>query len=354
MKNAASLSRISIGNLSNSVKIIGSENDCRQPLPITYPSVRTRFLNSRSNFWTPQTISMNNDLNIWNGNYLTEDDIWVFKTNISYLTAGDNLVPDNIANAIIPYITANEMRQFLRWQIAEEANHIESYLFILESLGIDDLGRGRIFELYNSLPDLVEKLNWNIESSLNISSLTDADIKSEGSLKALVENLTSYLCFEFIFFPCGFSQIFALARQGKFINTAEQYSYIWRDENNHSANAIWLINQILKENKWINTQDLKDRLRDLIAYAVELEYKHSNLIFQGGGIIGYPKADYNNYAKFLANLLWESIGGENRLFKITEHPIPWISEFEINAEVNFFEGRVKEYQTGSGLDWSNI
>jgi ribonucleoside-diphosphate reductase beta chain len=43
--------------------------------------------------------------------------------------------------------------------------------------------------------------------------------------------------------------------------------------------------------------------------------------------------------------------GLEPLFNIKSHPMPWISEFELNAEKNFFESRVQEYRTGSALSW---
>lgn len=344
------LSKISIGDLNQEIKIIGSHNDVRQPMPIIYRSVRERFLDSRKNFWTPNTIPMGEDKQQWDNNELTEAEKWLFKTNISYLTAGDNLVPDNIANAILPFISANEMRQYLRWQIAEESNHIESYLFILESFGLDEKGQGQIFELYQQLPDLKEKLNWNIEASLKVIELGNKDILDSYSIKQLLLNLVSYYCFEYIFFPCGFAQVFALARTGKLRNTAQQYSYIWRDENNHSTNALWLIKKIAAENYPIWNNILELEILDLIRYAVELEEKHAELIFPDNSIQGISKNEYILYCQYLANLACLNLG-LSKIFHITEHPIPWISEYELTHEVNFFEGRVREYQIGAGLDW---
>ena len=143
---------------STEIKIIAGQGyDLRQPIPIKYNMVRERFLSARKNFWIPNEIPMGEDKLQWESGKLTEAEMWLFKTNISYLTAGDNLVPDNLVNVILKYITANEMRQYLRWQIAEEANHIESYLFILESFGLDEQGQGQIFNLYQEMPELVKK-----------------------------------------------------------------------------------------------------------------------------------------------------------------------------------------------------
>ncbi len=350
---SSSLDPITIGAKrpdADDIKIIGGRGyDLRQPIPVKYKSVREHFLNARKNFWIPNEIPMGEDKVQWNTGKLTEAEMWMFKTNISYLTAGDNLVPDNLVNVLLQHTTANEMRQYLRWQISEEANHVESYLFILESFGLDEQGQGQIFNLYQDMPDLVEKINWNIEFANNAATI-DAPKGSVESTQALLEDLISFYIFEYMFFPLGFSQIFALARQGKLRNTAQQYSYIWRDESLHAANGLWMIQQICQENPKIWNAAMKKRAREVVNEAVKLEISHAHAVMPNGGILGLSIKSYIKYAEFLADKICEQLGVKV-LFGTREHPMPWISEYELNHEVNFFEGRVREYQTGSQLNW---
>ncbi|MEK7990093.1 MAG: ribonucleotide-diphosphate reductase subunit beta [Thiotrichaceae bacterium] len=350
---SSSLDPISIGSKrpdANDVKVVGGRGyDLRQPIPIKYASVRQRFLDARQNFWVPNDIPMGEDKSQWLTGKLTEAEMWLFKTNISYLTASDNLVPDNLDNAIMQHITANEMRQYLRWQIAEEANHLESYLFVLESLGLDEKGQGQIFGLYQEVPELTAKLNWNLQFTNNVVN-SDAPRGSVEANHALLEDLISYYIFEFLFFPLGFSQIFALARQGKLKNTAEQYAYIWRDENLHAQNALWLIRQVIHENTGLWNSKMQERSRAMVNEAVQLESNYAKVAMPDGGVLGMSVATYIEYAQFMADKICYDLGVEP-LFNIKSHPMPWISEFELNAEKNFFESRVQEYRTGSALSW---
>jgi len=335
---------------SDEITIIGgSTYDVRQPVPIKYPDVRQRFLDARNNFWTPNDIPMSEDKLQWNSGKLTEDEVWLFTCNISYLTASDNLVPDNLDNAILEHITANEMRQYLRWQIAEEANHIESYFFILESFGLDAEGQGQIFHLYQEVPALQEKLNWNLAFTSNVVNCPHPP-GSEEANRALLEDLISYLVFEYLFFPSGFAEIFALARQGKLRNTAQQYQYIWRDENLHAINDRWLINQIVRENPQLWDGKMKERAREIVNEAIVQESKFAHATMPNGGIPGMSVANYIQYAKFMADNLLKGIG-LSPIFHIREHPMPWLSEYELRQEVNFFEGRVRDYRTGTSLTW---
>ncbi|MCK5720403.1 MAG: ribonucleotide-diphosphate reductase subunit beta [Thiomargarita sp.] len=343
---------------STDVKVVAGKNyDIRQPIPIKYQTVREHFLSARKNFWIPNEIPMGEDKLQWELGKLTESEMWLFKTNISYLTAGDNLVPDNLVNVVLKYITANEMRQYLRWQVAEESNHIESYLFILESFGLDEQGQGQIFNLYQEMPELVKKINWNLDFTNNVIDLEDA-FKVEKSeyadspelLTSLIKDLIAYYIFEYLFFPAGFAQIFALARNGKLRNTAQQYGYIWRDETLHASNCLWLIKQIIRENNNLWNNNLQDYSRMIIDEAVQLEILHAQAAMPDGGIVGMPIATYIEYINFIADNICRNLELP-LLYHINSHPMPWISEYEINQEVNFFEGRVREYQTGSQLEW---
>lgn len=336
-------------NIDN-VKIIGGQDyDTRQPVPIKYPEVRKRFLSARNNFWLPNDINMGDDKQQWLTGALTSDEMWLFKTNISYLTASDNLVPDNLVHAVLENITANEMRQYLRWQVAEEANHIESYFFILESFGLDEKGQGQIFELYQEIPELIQKLNWNLQFTNNVVTC-DAPIGTTEKNRALLEDLVSFYIFETLFFPAGFSQIFAMARNGKLRNTAQQYQYIWRDENLHAINGRWLIRQIIVENPKLWDSKMRSRVAEIIREAVDLESAFARATMPNGGVLGMSVKTYTDYVKFLADGICRAFDLPP-MFKISAHPMPWLSEFEVVQEVNFFEGRVRDYQVGNVLEW---
>jgi ribonucleoside-diphosphate reductase beta chain len=350
---SSSLDPVSIGAKrpsSDQVKIIGGKGyDLRQPIPVKYNDVRQRFLNARMNFWTPNDIAMGGDKVQWNTGKLTEAEMWMFKCNISYLTASDNLVPDNLDNAILNAVTANEMRQYLRWQIAEEANHLESYLFILESFGLDAQGQGQIFDLYHEVPELTQKLNWNLQFTANVVNCPYPQGEMEHN-RALLEDLISYYVFEYLFFPLGFSQVFALARQGKLQNTAQQYQYIWRDENLHAANGLWMIRQIIAEYPSLWDAAMQERVRAILDEAVKLETGYAHATMPNGGILGMQVGAYVQYAQFMANNVCRSLGLK-QLFNVANHPMSWLSEYELKQEVNFFEARVRDYRTGSSLEW---
>ena len=328
-------------------KILSSENDTRQQLPINFPTVRNRFKIARHNFWVPTEINMNEDIIQYKNGTLDDHLLNIFKCNISYLTVGDSLVPDNIISTLMPRVTAPEIRQLLRWIIAEEANHVESYTYILDSFGINGHDQQDIFKIYTENPNISRKVEWNI----NYMAMLDHSLPSDDPAfyRPLIENLVAFYVFEYIFFPAGFSQIFGMARNGILRNTAQQYSYILRDENLHGGNALFMLKHLLhKEFGDVLDEKMKDAIRSIIDTGVSLELEHNKDILCDG-MEGYSFKDYTLYVKWLANKACQNLG-VLPLYDIPKQlPIPWLIMFQLTTETNFFEARVREYQVGSKL-----
>ena len=70
----------------------------------------------------------------------------------------------------------------------------------------------------------------------------------------------------------------------------------------------------------------------------------------GDGILGLTPQTIREYIQFIGDRRLEGIGLE--IAYGSENPYPWIDELTQGnmIEVNFFEGTVREYQTGS-LEW---
>jgi ribonucleoside-diphosphate reductase beta chain len=167
----------------------------------------------------------------------------------------------------------------------------------------------------------------------------------------LLKSLIVFSCImEGLFFYVGFTQILALGRQNKMTGAAEQYQYILRDESMHCNFGIDLINTIKLENPQLWTPAFKAEIKALFLKAVELEYRYAEDTMPRG-VLGLNAAMFKGYLRFIANRRATQIGLEP-LFPNEENPFPWMSEMiDLKKEVNFFEGRVTEYQSGGALNW---
>ncbi|HLQ81966.1 MAG TPA: ribonucleotide-diphosphate reductase subunit beta, partial [Bacillota bacterium] len=69
------------------------------------------------------------------------------------------------------------------------------------------------------------------------------------------------------------------------------------------------------------------------------------------GMLGMSADSCEQYLHNIANRRCGQLGLEP-VFPATTNPFPWMSEvMDLGKEKNFFESRVIEYQTGSGLSW---
>ena len=80
---------------------------------------------------------------------------------------------------------------------------------------------------------------------------------------------------------------------------------------------------------------------------MEVEWGQSCI---GEGILGITPPLLEQYLQFIGDLRLTGLGLPAQ-YNVS-NPFPWIDEFTQGnmIEVNFFEGKVKEYQTGS-LEW---
>src|SRR5690606_17132389 len=155
---------------------------------------------------------------------------------------------------------------------------------------------------------------------------------------------------EGMWFYTGFAQILSLGRRNKMVGIAEQYQYILRDESIHLNFGIDCINQIKHENAHLWTPAFQAEVRGMLAEGCELEIAYGRDTMPRG-MLGLNADACAQYMRFITNRRCAQLGLEP-VFGPTENPFPWMAEMmDIGKEKNFFETRVIEYQTGSGLSW---
>ena len=69
------------------------------------------------------------------------------------------------------------------------------------------------------------------------------------------------------------------------------------------------------------------------------------------GLLGLSADSCEQYLRWITDRRCQQLGLVP-LFGADGNPFPWMSEvIDLKKEKNFFETRVTEYQTGSGLSW---
>ena len=321
--------------------------DVNQLMPLKYTWAWEHYLNGCANHWMPTEVPMGKDIELWKSDKLSADERRVIMRNLGFFATAESLVGNNIVLAIFRHITNPEARQYLLRQAFEEAIHTHTFLYIVESLTLD---QGEVFNMYNEVNTIHDKDAFEMDLTADILKPDFTTTTPEGAQKFLENLIGFYIIMEGIFFYSGFVMILSFLRQNKMVGIGEQFQYILRDESIHLNFGIDLINTIKEENPHLWTPDFQNYIIDKIKQAVELEILYAEDCLPRG-ILGLTAPMFRDYVQYIADRRLERIGLK-ALYR-SKNPFPWMSEtIDLGKEKNFFETRVTEYQSASNLVWN--
>lgn len=324
-------------------RVINGKGDINQLAPFKYPWAWNYFLNANKNHWTPLDINMTPDIQDFH-HKLTLEEKHVYTNVLSYLTTSDILAMRNIGLAVMEKMTAPELQIYQARQVYEESLHTWTYQHCIETLGLD---QQEIYNRYRVVPEIRQKIQL-ANDKLSSVLRNDIDLTDRDELENFVMAYAFFAgIFEGSWFYNGFSPIFSLQRRGLMKGTAEQLQYIMRDEVMHASFGIRVVKQIIKEENLV--LDPK-KIQAMFDESLEAETIYSNYILRDP-ILGYSAELHIEQFKFIANRRAKQLGFAQP-FDGAENALPWLDEqANMRKEKNFFETKVTEYQTGSGLKW---
>ncbi len=183
--------------------------DVNQLMPLKYKWAWEHYVNGCANHWMPTEVPMNKDIEIWRSDKLTDDERRVIMRNLGFFSTAESLVGNNLVLAIFKHITNAECRQYLLRQAFEEAVHSHTFLYVVESLGLDE---GEVFNMYNEVPAISRKDVFEMELTREVLD-PDFTTDSQEGAQTLLKNLIGfYLIMEGIFFYTGFVMILSFHR----------------------------------------------------------------------------------------------------------------------------------------------
>ncbi|KAA6225065.1 MULTISPECIES: ribonucleotide-diphosphate reductase subunit beta [unclassified Campylobacter] len=287
-----------------------------------------------ANTWFPREVDTTKDALDYRCN-LTAAEKRMYDLVWSQLISMDSFQTNNLADNINPYITAPEINAVLARQAYEEANHSKSYAVMVEAICDDtDL----IYEMEKYDETLREKNDFisGIYQSLA------GDVDDNKLLLAMVANQI----LEGIYFYSGFTAIYALARAGKMLGSAQMIRFIQRDEITHLLLFQNMINSVRAERSDLFNLENERKIYEMFTKAGELEIKWGQYITQNQ-IMGFTDDIIEEYIHYLVDQRLVAIGYE-RLYN-SKHPIKWVDDFSKfnDQKSNFFESKVTNYSKGS-------
>lgn len=287
-----------------------------------------------ANTWFPKEVDTTKDVVDYNKN-LTDPEKRMYDLVWSQLISMDSFQTNNLADNINPYITAPEINALLARQAYEEANHSKSYAVMAEAICDNtDL----IYEMEKH-DDVLKRKNAYISS---VYEELAGDVTEEKLLLAMFANQI----LEGIYFYSGFTAIYALARAGRMLGSAQMIRFIQRDEITHLLLFQNMINSVRKERPHLFTDELKVKVFKMFEEAGKLEIEWGQYITQNQ-IMGFTDNIIEEYIHYLIDERLSAVGYE-KMYN-AGHPIKWVDDFsKFNEQkTNFFEGNVANYSKGS-------
>ena len=320
--------------------------DVNQLMPLKYHWAWEHYNNGCANHWMPTEVPMTRDIELWKSNKLSDAERRVILRNLGFFSTAESLVGNNLVLAIFKFVTNAECRQYLLRQAFEEAVHTHTFLYVVDSLGLDEK---EIFNMYHEVPSIAKKDAFETELTAEVLS-PDFNTNTTEGAQAFLKNLIGYyLIMEGVFFYTGFVMILSFHRRNMMTGIGEQFQYILRDETIHLNFGIDLINGIKAENPHLWTPEFQQQMVDRVRSAVELELEYAKDCLPTG-ILGLNEGLFRDYVQHIADRRLERIGLPTQYG--SSNPFPWMSEtMDLAKEKNFFETRVTEYQSAGALNW---
>jgi len=287
-----------------------------------------------SNSWFPKEIPLAQDKQEFDSK-ISDMEKHYIKYMLGFFCTAESLVANNISYALYKHITDPEQKLYLLRQAYEEANHTVTFLYIIDSLG---LNRAEIFDMYKTVPEIGAKKDFEEKFTIDLFQ------KEEISKQDLFRNLFGfYAIMEGLYFFSGFLIGLSFGRRQMLKGVASLFQYILRDETVHLGFGMQAMRQLIKEDPALLTDSLKQELVELMKNAVELESNYATVAMPEG-ILGMNKNYYLQYCQYIADRRMTALGLD-AIYRVA-NPAPWLAtQTDLPELVSFFEATPTSYET---------
>ena len=262
-----------------------------------YAWVSDWYRQAMNNFWIPEEINLNTD--VQNYNQLTKAERTAYDKILSFLIFLDSVQTANLPH-VGEYITANEVNLCLTIQAFQEAVHSQSYGYMLDTI-CSPVERNEILYQWRQDEHLLRRNEF-------IGNLYN-EFQEKKDDYTLVRTMIANYILEGVYFYSGFMFFYNLGRNNKMPGSVQEIRYINRDENTH----LWLFRSIIlelkKEEPHLFTDELIEEYRSMIKEGVEQEIAWGHYVI-GDDISGLNCQMITDYIRYLGNLRCMNLGFE--------------------------------------------
>jgi ribonucleoside-diphosphate reductase beta chain len=296
------------------------------------------YKNSIKNNWSVEEVSLVNDIN--DLSKITVAERHLIQRLVAFFATGDSIVSNNLVLNLYKHINSPEARLYLSRQLAEEANHVDMYLTILDTYIPNHNERAQAFAAIDNIPSIKQKANfcfkW-IDSIYNLDKINTIDDKR----RFLLNLICFACCIEGLFFYGAFAYVYFLRSKGLFHGLSTATNYIFKDESYHMTFAFKVIEKIREEESELFDNNLIINIKNMIDDAVSCEFTFAEDILSGG-VAGLSLSEMRKYLEYIADQRLTSLGID-KVYN-AKNPFDFMALQDMQELTNFFERRVSSYQ----------
>lgn len=255
------------------------------------------------------------------------------KSVLAFFAASDGLVNMNLGERFINEVKITEAQLFYRLQAAMEDVHAITYSKLIEACISDEKERMETFNALDRIPAISKKGNW-----------AKKWIESD---KPFAYRLLAFSMVEGIYFCGSFCVIFWIMGQNILPGLTTSNEGISRDESLHTAFAVWLYNN------YIRNRLPEEEVYEMIREAVEIEAEFIEYILPER-LLGMNAELMKQYIQYVADSLLVDLKYEP-IFHVSQPFDFMVKQNTSDTRGNFFEVVITTYnQYGMGVDMSKF
>jgi len=308
---------------------------------LKYSWVSQWYRHSMNNFWIPEEINLQNDIQEYRA--LSPNERKAFDKILSFLVFLDSIQTANIP-AFGEFITANEVNLCLTIHAFQEAVHSQSYSYMLDTICSPEERNEILYQWRKD--EMLLKRNRYIGNLYN-------EFQKNPTQQNLVRTAIANYILEGVYFFSGFMFFYNLGRNGKMSGSVQEIRYINRDENTHLQLFKLIIMELKKENPALFSEGAIQAYREMIKEGAEQEIAWGCYVI-GNNIPGLNEEMINSYIRYLANLRSAALGFGTIYEGYEEEPdsMSWVSKYSNANQIktDFFEAKPTAYSKSTALE----
>lgn len=305
--------------------------------PFAYEWAYKAYKVMRDIAWEPHEAPMDKDILDWNSK-LTANEKGLLTQLFRFFTQADIDIAGGYFDKYAPRFKQPELRMMIGAFIAAEANHIDAYSTLIETLGLPEV-EYKAFQEYAAMREKHEYM-FSRESGKSIADLA-VDI---AVFSAFGEGMQLF---------SSFALLMSFQRRGlmKGMTTIVEWSI--RDESLHVESMIKLLHTLISEHPRVWNDETKKRIYDACRAMVDLEDAFIDQCMSMGEVEGFTAAEAKRYIRYIADRRLLQLGLKPN-YGVKENPFDWL-DWIMNAptHTNFFEQRSTEYSKSETKGWKN-